>query len=73
MTVIKDCTGSYLRYDQKEYLICNVETVEGIQSNTKVEVSYTLLDSCSALNDIESCYMLHKYESIIKITKIKVR
>ena len=28
VTVIKDCTGSYLRFDGKDYLICNREKIQ---------------------------------------------
>ena len=28
VTVIKDCRGSYLRFDGKDYLICNREKAE---------------------------------------------
>ena len=46
MTVIKDCTGSYLRFNGKDYHICNIEMVESFANGVEVEGSFEKIDDC---------------------------
>lgn len=61
MTVIKDCTGSYLRYDGKDYHVCNVEVVENYDSGMEVEASFKKINECSVGN-ATVCDMYHQNE-----------
>lgn len=69
MTVIKDCTGSYLRLDGKDYHICNIESVEDYESGTEVKASFKKIDDCQY--DYAVCEMLHLNEGWINVTKIE--
>jgi hypothetical protein len=70
MTVIKDCTGSYLRFNDKDYHICNIETVEYYEDGAEVKASFKKVDDCPD-NDEVNCEMLHNNEGWIEVTKIK--
>jgi hypothetical protein len=71
-TIIKDCTGTYLRLNGKDYKVCNVEKVSRYQNDIDVSVSFKELKNCDGLgNIVPVCYMLHHFESWIEIEKIK--
>lgn len=69
MTVIKDCTGSYLRFNGKDYQICNIEIVEGFESGVEVEASFERIEDCK--NNWVVCFMLHENEGWINVTEIE--
>ena len=67
--LIKDCTGSYLRIGEKDYLISNNTIVENIETNTELDVSYNEVDEIESNEFV--CLMYHEYKGIVEITKIK--
>jgi len=67
-TVIKDCTSSYLRVDNKDYLICNEERVESYSNNSSVHATFQRKEGCSYTGD---CYLHHSYEYSIEILNIQ--
>jgi len=69
-TVIKDCTGAYIRIDSKDYFICNDEMVVNFENETKVYVEYDKVEQCDQTDDV-ICLMLHLSEDKIELTKIK--
>jgi len=72
MTIIKDCTGSYLRFNEKDYHICNIEIVEGLEDGTEVEASFEKIDNCPESNNAV-CEMLHKNEGWVNVKKISTK
>ena len=70
MTVIKDCTGSYLRFNGKDYHICNLESVLDFESGTEVKATFKKLDNCPDSDEV-TCEMLHNNEGWINVTKIE--
>jgi len=70
-TIIKDCTGSYIRFADKDYHICNGDKVDGLDSGTKVMVSFKKISSCSEGFFIV-CRLYHENEGWVKITMLKL-
>jgi hypothetical protein len=70
MTVIKDCTGSYLRFNGNDYHICNEAIVENYGNGTEVKASFKKIDDCPDSDEIV-CRMLHNNEGWINVTKIE--
>ena len=70
MVVIKDCTGSYLRFNEKDYHICNAEVVENYNDGTEVKASFEKINNCSDSDEVV-CEMLHHNEGWVNVTKIK--
>jgi len=72
MTVVRDCTGTYLQKDGKDYLVCNLEKVKNFADGTKVTASYKRLKECkgSGIDQIV-CLMYHQNEGWIEVTDIK--
>lgn len=69
MTVIKDCIGSYLRFNGKDYQICNIEIVESFENGVEVEASFERIEDCK--NNWAVCFMLHENEGWINVTEIE--
>jgi len=69
VTVIKDCTGSYLRFNDDDYQICNIEIVENYDNGSKVVASFKKIDNCEY--DHAVCLMIHKSEGWISVTEIE--
>lgn len=70
MEVIRDCTGTYLRNNDKDYHVCNVTTLEDKSEGEMVVVSYTHLEQCTEGPDIV-CELYHKNEGWIEVTAVK--
>jgi hypothetical protein len=72
MTVVKDCTGSYLRVDGKDYQVCNLEKTNPFPNGAAVTVSFKNISKCtgSAADQIV-CMMYHESEGWIEVVSIK--
>jgi hypothetical protein len=72
MTVVRDCTGTYLQKDGKDYQVCNLEKVKNFDDGTKVTASYKRLKERkgSGIDQIV-CLMYHQSEGWIEVTAIK--
>lgn len=70
-TVIRDCTGEYLRIDNRDYLICNPSKVNEYENGSSIEVKYDMLDECVSDPYNAVCFMYHESHGAIQITSIK--
>jgi hypothetical protein len=72
MTVVKDCTGTYLRTDGKDYHVCNSDKLESYSNGTEVRATFKKTDKCTGpANDAPVCYMLHENEGWVDVVKIE--
>ncbi|KAA5535017.1 hypothetical protein F0919_10490 [Taibaiella lutea] len=70
--VVRDCTGTYLQIDGKDYQVCNLEKVAAFQDRTAVTATYKKLAECNgSAKDAIVCMMLHSNEGWIEVTDIK--
>ena len=70
MTIIRDCTGTYLRDGGKDYNVCNLEAVSAYPNGTKVTARYRKIPVCSDANDRIVCYMLHENEGWVEVLSV---
>ncbi len=70
MTIVKDCTGVYLRDNSRDYYVCNDDILENYSAGDKIKVSYDVLEECFGLLEPVSCEMAHLYDSKIEVTEI---
>lgn len=68
--VVGDCTGLYLRVDNKDYKICNEEAMEGFISGTTIEADFKKIKDCPAQDTLIRCELYHEYASWIEVTEI---
>lgn len=70
--IVKDCTGTYFRYEGKDYHVCNTEMTDLQKDSNEVTVTFKKLKECkgTAQNAVV-CEMLHKNEGWIEIVSIR--
>jgi hypothetical protein len=71
-TVIRDCTGTYLRINSKDYHICNPEAIASVAAEKEITAQYVKLKECNgSAKDGMVCMMYHENEGWIEVKKIK--
>ncbi len=68
--VIRDCTGTYLRIDSKDYLVCNESILKPYATNSAVTASYNKITVCKEHEGKMVCMMYHENEGLIRITSL---
>jgi hypothetical protein len=71
MTVVKDCTGAYLRSEGKDYHICNEDKVAAFADGATVMASYKKATDCKEQADKIVCMMYHENEGWIQVMAIR--
>lgn len=72
VTVERDCTGTYLRLDGKDYQVCNLEKVSSFSEGATVSVTFKKIKECrGSAKDAIVCFMLHENEGWIEVEKIE--
>jgi hypothetical protein len=69
MVVVRDCTGTYLRANDKDYLVCNEDKLEAYVDGAKVSVKYDRIKDCDGSNKV-ICMMAHEHEGLIEVISI---
>jgi hypothetical protein len=67
--LVRDCTGTYLKIDNKDWQICNKEKVAMIEDGTEVTASFRKISGCDQRDVI--CMMFHASEGWITILDIR--
>ena len=72
MTVIKDCTGVYLRSkDGAEYLVCNNSTLNAYGNGDEIKVEIETVNECYGLQEPVTCTTVHPNQGKVEVVKIK--
>ena len=68
--VVHNCTGSYLKIDGNNYLICNKDIVDNYEDGDIVsaEVDYITWNDCN--NTWAACFMAFEHEGVIQVKTI---
>lgn len=70
VTFFRDCTGSYIRLDAKDYKICNYQDVKKYETGDVLMVSYDSIGNCENINPEQlTCKMAHMFEYNVHINK----
>lgn len=70
--VIKDCTGTYIRFEGKDFQVCNTSITDPIADNAEVLTSFKVIKNCDRDDeDLPKCMMLHEFEEWVEVQKIK--
>jgi hypothetical protein len=67
-TIVRNCTGTYLRIDGNDYLVCNSEKLKSFSDESSVSVSYETIESCDQNGVV--CMMYYEHEGIVRVTKV---
>ncbi|HZG01407.1 MAG TPA: hypothetical protein VEY71_10415 [Chitinophagales bacterium] len=70
-TVVRDCTGTYLRINTSDYRVCNKSKLSKFEDGETVNVTFRVVTAgkCEADEDIV-CMMAHEYKDRIVVTKV---
>ncbi len=66
--VIKNCTGSYLRFQENDFKICNPEIIESQQEGEVITVKLRYIDQCT---DDYACNLHYPFEGWVEILEIE--
>lgn len=71
-TVQKDCTGTYIRINNKDWQVCNSSMLQVINSGQTVQVTFTKVDECNAgeLPEVV-CELYHPSEGFVRLYSVK--
>lgn len=67
----RDCTGTYLELDNKDYLICNPSMAESYANGSEIEVSFEFKSECNPNPNEVVCFLYHKSYGFVEIKEIK--
>jgi hypothetical protein len=70
-SITRDCTGTYVRIQDKDYLVCNSNSVAEYNEGEKVKVSYKMVTDCPEKEGLMVCMMYHQNEGMVRILKVK--
>jgi hypothetical protein len=70
VTVVRDCTGTYLRLEGRDYHVCNVAATDRYRHGDKVMASFKMLRSCEEMAGRTICQLYHANEGWINVTSI---
>lgn len=70
-TVVRDCTGTYLRVNTTDYKVCNKSKLKSYDDGQLVNATFKIVTEgkCEADDEIV-CMMAHEYKSKIIVTKV---
>ena len=66
-----DCTGTYLTKGNKDFKVCNLDIVAGLQDGDEVNVKFTRLIDCNDASQPDVvCELYHPYNSWVQVTSV---
>jgi hypothetical protein len=67
---IKDCTGSYIRFENTDFKVCNYEELVNYKTGDVIRIEFKKLKECSTISPDElTCKMAHAFEAYIEVIK----
>lgn len=69
--IVKDCTGSYIQWNNKDYRICNPELTDDRANGSRLRVNFHRQSSCPLDTNQQICALYHPTEGYVKIVEIK--
>jgi hypothetical protein len=69
-TVVRDCTGTYVRVDGKDHLVCNKDKLSTFKEGDSVRVRFKQTSFCNENKDEMVCMMYHEHEGLVKVVNV---
>ncbi len=70
-TINRDCTGTYLKLNDKDYLVCNPLMTNSYQDGKTVNIKFKSKASCSSNPVSFACQLYHPNSGFVEIIEIK--
>lgn len=70
--IVRDCTGSYLRFENKDYHVCNPEQIQLYPNGATVYARFKQIEECNG-TAVQGyiCKLYHANEGWITIEKVR--
>lgn len=69
--IVRDCTGTYIRMDSKDYMVCNIDKLESFKDGADVQVAYSKITNCAEANNRAVCLMYHQNEGWVEVSDVE--
>ena len=71
-SIIKDCTGTYVRFDgnNADYMVCNPHLLNSFSSGTRATITFRSTGKCTMTPD-PKCRMFHESKGNVTILKVE--
>jgi hypothetical protein len=69
-TIVRDCSGTYIRSGKTDYLVCNKEILQDIPDGSAVSVSFKKTTACPPTDEMV-CLLYHEHAGVITISKVQ--
>lgn len=70
-TLVRDCTGTYARMNQSDYLIANPSSVEAYSDKENIRIQFENTQNEDLDGILGVCLMYHEYKGVIRIKHVK--
>lgn len=72
VTIVRDCTGTYIRYQEKDYQVCNINIISQYADGQVIKATFNKINSCnnSDITGAVICMMYHENSGWVEITSI---
>lgn len=72
MTVVKDCSGVYLRSEEgADYFVCNDDKLDSYNSGDAIKVETESVNECYGLLEEVTCTDPHPFKGKVEVVQIK--
>lgn len=72
VSVVRDCTGTYLHFNGKDYQVCNSDKLSSFENGMTVKATFKRIKTCNGSANKETvCLMIHSNEGWIEVEKIE--
>lgn len=63
----RDCSGTYVRINNEDYLVCNKDELNKFDNGDKVELSINKIKECTPLKDSAVCLLYHENKGWVNV------
>jgi hypothetical protein len=70
-SVYLDCTGAYIRVEDKDYHVCNPDKLTGYEHGAKVNVKFERIRGCPSEDDRVVCRLYHENEGWVNVIEVE--
>jgi hypothetical protein len=72
VTVEKNCTGVFLRFDGTIYKVCNIEKMDSFEHGQAVKATFKKIKECTGPGvEPPICFLYFPFEGYIEVKKIE--
>jgi hypothetical protein len=72
VVVKRDCTGTYLHFNDRDYKVCNTEMLTNIANGDSIEATFTAIKKCNGTaNGAINCAITHEYTEWVEVKQIR--